>query len=231
MGRVGHRVGLNSTLHTGCPYSSFPKIPGVNRIRAFQHLGRCYRQATSALICNGVQPQPPDSMPPWSDNPFALLTLIAAPAILTNSSSVMTMGTSNRFARSVDRVRALAALVDNKRASPDDDLQLYVRQLRKAERRAQLIVRALTSFYLAVGSFAASALVSLIGAVFFVAHLDILRTVCMFIGLTTGLLGVGGLVSGALLLVIESRLTLRMLMEESEHRARRGIAAAGQTLV
>ena len=166
-------------------------------------------------------------MPPWSDNPFALLTFIAAPAILTNSSSVMVMGTSNRFARAVDRARVLAALVENKRANPDEDLKLYIKQLHTAERRTQMIVRALTCFYLAVGSFAAAALVSLFGAAFFIAHLETLRTACMVAALIAGLFGVGGLVVGSTVLVFESRMTLRMLLFESEHRERRGIAAAG----
>jgi len=170
-------------------------------------------------------------MPDWSDNPFALLTLIAAPAILTNSSSVMTMGTSNRFARAVDRTRALAALVENKRGNPDDDLKLYLKQLHTAERRTQLIVRALTCFYLAVGSFAASALISLFGAAFFIAHLDALRTACMGAALVCGLFGVGGLVCGSTILVFESRMTLRILMYESQIRERRGIANAGGTAV
>jgi hypothetical protein len=167
-------------------------------------------------------------MPDWSNNPFALLTFIAAPAILTNSSSVMTMGTSNRFARSVDRARALAALVEAKRASPDEDLKLYMKQLKTAERRTQLIVRALTCFYLAVGSFAAAALISLFGAAFFIAHLDTLRTACLVAALVSGLFGVGGLVCGSTILIFESRLTLRMLMYESDLRERRGIATRAE---
>ncbi|QDT55180.1 hypothetical protein Pan44_32220 [Caulifigura coniformis] len=170
-------------------------------------------------------------MPDWSDNPFALLTFIAAPAILTNSSSVMTMGTSNRFARSIDRTRALAALVENKRANPDDDLNLYLKLLKTAERRTHMLVRALTCFYLAVGSFAAAALISLIGAAFFMAHLETLRMACMAVALVSGLFGVGGLVSGSTILVFESRMTLKMLMDESEMRERRGIAAAGGSTV
>jgi len=170
-------------------------------------------------------------MPDWSDNPFALLTFIAAPAILTNSSSVMTMGTSNRFARSIDRTRALVALVENKRANPDDDLTLYLKLLKTAERRTHMLVRALTCFYLAVGSFAAAALISLIGAAFFMAHLETLRMACLIVALLSGLLGVGGLVCGSTILVFESRMTLRMLMDESEMRERRGIAAAGGSSV
>jgi hypothetical protein len=36
-------------------------------------------------------------------NPFAALSLIVAPAILTNASAVLAMSTSNRLARAVDR--------------------------------------------------------------------------------------------------------------------------------
>ena len=38
-------------------------------------------------------------------NPFAVLTAIVAPAILTNASSVLALGTSNRLGRVVDRTR------------------------------------------------------------------------------------------------------------------------------
>src|SRR5262244_1821468 len=42
---------------------------------------------------------------PVTDNPFAVLTLIAAPAVFTNASSVLALGTGNRLARVVDRTR------------------------------------------------------------------------------------------------------------------------------
>ena len=76
---------------------------------------------------------------------FSLLTFIVAPAILTNASSVMTLGTSNRFARAIDRVRELSALVEGKEHEPDPVTALRVRQLRSAERRTLLLVRALTA--------------------------------------------------------------------------------------
>jgi len=41
-------------------------------------------------------------------NPFAILSLIVAPAILTNATSVLVMSTSNRLARGVDRARELS---------------------------------------------------------------------------------------------------------------------------
>ena len=42
-------------------------------------------------------------------NPFAVLTAIVAPAILTNASSVLALGTSNRLGRVVDRTRVVAS--------------------------------------------------------------------------------------------------------------------------
>ena len=36
-------------------------------------------------------------------NPFAVLTFISAPAVLTNASSVLLFGTGNRYGRAVDR--------------------------------------------------------------------------------------------------------------------------------
>src|SRR4030081_2477442 len=99
-------------------------------------------------------------MDPLAPNPFGMLTFIVAPAILTNASSVMALGTSNRFARSNDRARALSSQVQGKENDPDPEVALRLRQLRVAERRVLLLVRALTAFYLSVGSFAADSLTS-----------------------------------------------------------------------
>lgn len=153
-------------------------------------------------------------------NPFAVLTFIAAPAILTNSSSVMALGTANRFARTIDRVRALASQVEGKDNDPDPEMALRVRQLRVAEGRALLLVRSLTAFYLSVGSFAAASLVSLLGAVFYVADQIMLHQITMGVAFCAGVAGVGGLVGGSALLVWETRLALRILHEETAHMLR-----------
>lgn len=160
-------------------------------------------------------------MDPLAANPFAVLTFIAAPAILTNSSSVMALGTSNRFARTIDRVRVLSAQVEGKENDPDPDAVLRMRQLRAAEGRALLLVRALTCFYLSVGSFAAASLVSLLGAVFYVAQQAFLHQVTMGFAFAAGVAGVGGLVTGSALLVWETRLALSILDEETEYRLKR----------
>ena len=43
------------------------------------------------------------------NNPFAVLTAVVAPAILTNASSVLALGISNHLARVVDRTRVVYA--------------------------------------------------------------------------------------------------------------------------
>jgi hypothetical protein len=148
-------------------------------------------------------------------NPFAVLTFIAAPAILTNASSVMALGTSNRFARAIDRVRSLSAELGSQQAMPDALKQLRLRQLRFASRRVLLVIRALTAFYVSLGAFAAASLTSLVGASLVLAHLDVPRALVMVVAFSCGAVGVGGLVTGSVLLVWESRLALAILREET----------------
>ena len=149
-------------------------------------------------------------------NPFAILTFIAAPAILTNASSVMGLGTSNRFARAVDRIRSLSAEIQGIEHENDETTLMRIRQLRWTQRRALLLVRALSAFYVSVGSFAGASLVSLLGAVFVMLGHDLLRACALAAAFCAGVCGVGGLVVGTGLLVLETRLTLRILGEETD---------------
>jgi hypothetical protein len=151
----------------------------------------------------------------WDSNPFQILTSIVAPAILTNASSVMALGTSNRFARTVDRARALYAETTDETHAARLDHRLKL--LQSAEFRATLLVRALTSFYLSVGSFSAAALISLFGAVFTLGHQSFLQQASLYLALAAGIVGVGGLVSGTSLLIWETRRALQALLDEATH--------------
>ena len=79
-------------------------------------------------------------------NPFAVLTAIVAPAILTNASSVLALGTSNRLARVVDRTRLVAAQLASFEPGTAD-YQVWSAQLTPLNVRAQLLVKALRFFY------------------------------------------------------------------------------------
>lgn len=148
-------------------------------------------------------------------NPFGLLTFIVAPAILTNASSIMALGTSNRFARAIDRARELTSQIEREPADHPKTAP-RIQKLRYARQRSQLLVRALTAFYTSVGAFAAASLISLLGAVFFVTHFETLHRLTQGVALAAGVVGVAGLVSGSAILVWETRLVVQILREETD---------------
>jgi len=155
-------------------------------------------------------------MPLLPDNPFTSLTLIAAPAVLTNASSVLALGTSNRFARAIDRARALSAILENETVSRDPLTIMRVHHLNRAERRSLLLLHALRLFYLALGSFAAAALTSLLGATAASTDHHLIFQVTLDAAAVTGFIGVAGLVTGCILLVEETRLAVKSVSEEAQ---------------
>jgi hypothetical protein len=154
-------------------------------------------------------------VPMLDANPFQLLTLIAAPAILTNSSSILSLGTSNRFARTVDRSRFLYEKIKEPDKLSEHELRAYQMQLPMMSRRSLLLVRALTCFYLSVGSFAATAFASIIGAGTMFFNYPLVSQITTIVALTVGSIGVIGLVSGTGILVFEMWLALRYLAVEA----------------
>ena len=54
-------------------------------------------------------------------NPFAVLSLIVAPAILTNATSLLIMSTGNRLARAVDRARELSKQLEETQKFDSED--------------------------------------------------------------------------------------------------------------
>jgi hypothetical protein len=154
-------------------------------------------------------------MTPFAENPFAALTLIVAPAVLSNACSVLSLGTGNRFARVVDRSRVLTKEMD---ALPPSDPGFEKRmvQLERLQRRARLLIGALTLFYSALGAFVAAGLVSLVGAVLAEGtHAALFRTAAG-IGLGIGVLAVVGVAAGCAMLVMETRLAVKSLYEEAD---------------
>lgn len=149
-------------------------------------------------------------------NPFQILTFIVAPAILTNSSSLLSLGTSNRFARTVDRSRYIYdKMKDPTKLSPGE-IALYQKQLPVVGRRSLLLVRALTCFYFSVGAFAATSFASIIGAGISFFDNQLVSEIVVIATLICGVSGVIGLVTGTSLLMIEMWLALNFLQAEVE---------------
>jgi hypothetical protein len=148
-------------------------------------------------------------------NPFAVLTAIVAPAILTNASSVLALGTSNRLARVVDRTRIVAAQL----ASLDPgsvDHQIWSAQLAPLHLRSQLLVKALRCFYAGLGLFAASALVSVGGSIGAYYGQNVLYHAAAALAILTGASAVFGLCAGCVLMVRETQLAVKYLEEEAK---------------
>jgi uncharacterized protein DUF2721 len=149
-------------------------------------------------------------------NPFAILTFISAPAVLTNASCVLLFGTGNRYGRAIDRVHELAHMVEGSAALSEAELRLRIRQLEACETRTLLIVRALTCFYTAVAGFVASTLVSLIGAVLVSARVDRGVGISFAIAFLAGSVGVFAMIAGAGMLARETTYSFIVLREEKK---------------
>jgi len=157
-------------------------------------------------------------------NPFAVLSLIVAPAILTNAASLLAMSTSNRLARAVDRARELSRqLEDSLSETPETARRLS--ELAATEQRSLLLLTALRSIYIALGSFAFATLISLIGAVLAPLDLGAALRVIEALAVAAGIVAVGALVHGATVLVRETRVVVQLLHERAESVRRLALAA------
>ena len=147
-------------------------------------------------------------------NPFAALTLIVAPAILTNACSILTFVTSNRYAVIVDRWRAVTTdLADLPADAPERPMR--VAHIARLELRCILLLRALRGLFVAIGSFAASALVALVGAVVEFYGMAPLAYSASAIGLAIGFVAVSSLVFALWNLFVEAMKSATHVTEEA----------------
>jgi len=153
------------------------------------------------------------------ENPYTILTAIVAPAILTNACSVLCLATSNRVARVVDRTRTVAAeLSEIEPENPDYDVR--IRQMERLRVRNHLLYQALRLQYAALGSFAASAIISVLGAALVYYGSTFAFHTVAGIALAIGTFSVAALIGGCAYMVRETRLAVQNLAEEA------GLAAA-----
>jgi hypothetical protein len=144
-------------------------------------------------------------------NPFAVLSLIVAPAILTNAASVLAMSTSNRLARAADRARELSRQLEAAGDLSSRDAARRLRELDTTEQRTLMLLVALRSVYLALGGFASATLVSLFGAVLAPTGAGAVVRVLEIAAVGAGLVAVGSLAHGSMMLVRETRIVVQVL--------------------
>jgi hypothetical protein len=150
-----------------------------------------------------------------SQSPFAVLTFIVAPAILTNATSVLAMSTINRMLRTRDRMHELFTRFEENRMS-DNERPHFLAQVNRVEHQASLLLRALRCIYIALGAFAGAALMTLLGAS--LAHFQgafWFRFLAGF-GLLLGFIGVGSLITGSVHLLKATQISLVNISEEAD---------------
>jgi energy-converting hydrogenase Eha subunit E len=140
-----------------------------------------------------------------TQNAFQLLTFIAAPALLTNASTVLVLSTSNRFARAVDRARNLEESYVPDRAQA----------LARVTRRALALNRALTAFYVAIASFATGTFSELLGGGVAAIVRGEIAPVITMVGLFVATIGTIAIATGAAFLVAETWDAYSGLREEA----------------
>ncbi|MDZ7637727.1 MAG: DUF2721 domain-containing protein [Bryobacterales bacterium] len=172
-------------------------------------------------------------MVPLGDNPFTVLTTVVAPAVLTNASSVLSLGTSNRIARVVDRVRVVSAEI---MALPEDseDCAYWQKQLSGLRARARYLFWALRMAYASLAAFATAALVAILGTAAAAFGAELAFQIAAAVGLLVGVLGVGGLAVGCVMMVGEVRMALNQTTDEADyalsHRPKGGCPESPTTL-
>ena len=147
-------------------------------------------------------------------SPFAVVTFIAAPALLTNASSVLAMSTTNRMLRTRERMQDLYAKSEAGSQAGIAATRL-VEQVNRVEMQAVLLLNALRSVYVALGAFAAATLVTLLGAGLAPAS-QVWFHVTAGAGVLLGFVGVGGLVMGSLHLFHATQISMTNIREEAK---------------
>lgn len=149
-----------------------------------------------------------------AQSPFAVLTFIAAPALLTNSSSVLALSTINRMLRTRDRMRELF-VQSEKGTLPDSEKEWLMAQVDRVERQGVLLLAGLRAIYVALGAFAGATLVTLLGAALFSLQQAMWFHVLAGLGLLLGFVGVGGLIFGTANLFRATQLSMTSIRQEA----------------
>lgn len=147
-------------------------------------------------------------------NALAVLTAMITPAVLISACGALIFSTATRLGRVVDRVRALAEKFETLAKHPeademaDDRRQLLFAQLDRQTSRARLIQRALVAFYTALGIFVATSVA--------IAVIAAVARNYTWVAVALGIMGALFMLSGSVLLVIESRMAMGAITSEMD---------------
>jgi hypothetical protein len=145
---------------------------------------------------------------------LAVLTAMITPALLIMASGTFILSTSNRLGRVIDRMRVVSDKIEQWMQSdvPVSHLEerrtLYLSQLDRLSRRAGILQRSITLFYLAAATFMATSVTIGVIAVAGVRFAGI--------PVVLGIIGACLLFYGSVLLIFEARLAVASIRAEME---------------
>ncbi len=149
-----------------------------------------------------------------SQNPFAVLTIIAAPAVLTNATSVLALSTSNRFLRASERMRSLSSRLETE-AHSEKTKQLLLTQVNRVEKQAMMLLSGLRAAYVALGCFVSASLISVVGAILASLSFPAVSQITVLLALAAGFVGAGGIVWACTHLFQATRISMQNITEEA----------------
>ena len=125
------------------------------------------------------------------------------------------LGTNNRLARVADRTHALTAQVANLEPGAKEHAA-STGELATLQTRAQLLLRALRYFYLGLGLFASSALISIAGSIIVYYGWPSAFRIAAGIGVACGASAVIALVCGCVMMIRETQLAVKGLAYDAK---------------
>jgi hypothetical protein len=154
--------------------------------------------------------EPPASL----HSPFAVLTFIVAPALLTNASCLLALSTANRMLRARERMHALFVKSEEAGPTPEEKARLR-NEANRVEQQSIHLLKGLGSIYIALGGFVLATFITLAGAGLAQLGAAWFRAAAA-LGMLLGAVGVGGMVFGAMHLFHATRISMTNIREEAE---------------
>lgn len=161
--------------------------------------------------------------------PLAALTLIAAPAILTNSSSLLANSVTLRFLRTREIIREMYGRAQRTDLGAEE-AELLIDEVHRVEIQVRHLLRSLYAVYFALGSFASATLVTLIDVGLAAIVRGNLSLVLAWLSLLLGVCGVAGLITSSVHLIQATKMSMGNILAEAE-RIRKigaGVVAAAE---
>ena len=146
-------------------------------------------------------------------NPFAFLTLIVAPAMLTNASTVLALSTSNRFLRTGERLHVLAAELEKTTIPEEREWRLV--HVNRIEQQARLLLSALRAVYVSLAAFMSATLITIVGAGLASLEFPGANNVMIALALLVGFIGAAAIISSSINLFRSTRLSMTNLSEDA----------------